>query len=789
MIGVGISIPETAVRQTISAFINFKPSNLTNWLAARANVLAGTSMARIGIIGDSTTAGQGAGSPGIYDGARLLAPPYVLSSSLSAAGIPSISETMTADGATIGLVPDADMDVYEPRVNLDTASWGRTNGVATLGGKTFNSPTGAGTASLTWNPVAPIDTIKVYYVQNTNFGTFSITDGSGTLGTQSCNGTAAIGIKTVTRALSGDPFSIQRTTGNALHILGWECYNSAEKEVSVLALGQAGVDTSGLIVATGAWSALNCYDEYNCDLHFLNIGINDIRNSITSATYKTNLQTIVTAMKAVGDVILVWPQPDLSTLGDQANRQNYRAAMYEIATTNDLPLIDLETYFTSIGGGASLYNDTVHLTAEGYAVVADLYKHALALYPGAVPASSWQIIGQYNDIGQSQQGTTAANVRVLTVSKAKLAADNVTALKAYGRGYYVGGSGGVEVNVGNDVPTRVAAMNGSTLLGVSASPVSVVNGSGLTELAEFTGLSLSAGATIDLQKERVVTAGQFSNQTTVYATGTIPTGVGRRGDNGTGGSDLGTAAPTGLAAGSLEGDVWVGFGQHPAHTYIVLGHSIAFNNSDAAIGDGGLSGAGGRSAAGGGMFRRGFRAAALATGTETPLLMMAKPAAQIAVMVSDGTRRRASFPLANTLVVFFETNDLDSSAGNKNAGQVAAYYETVAAQFRADWAAGPNGSLPCYVIACTPLPRGADGGIPTTTQTRIEEFYDLVVAGIDGFDGYWDLNSLFAVPGTPWKIADTALFNADLLHPSAAGHIAGAAYISDMIQQATPWIS
>lgn len=412
-------------------------------------------------------------------------------------------------------------------------------------------------------------------------------------------------------------------------------------------------------------------------------------------------------------------------------------------------------------------------------------------YGGAgAPVSSWQIIGQYNDIAQSQQGTNASNVRVITVAKAKLAADNVTALRSYGRGYYVGGSGGIEVDVGNDVPTRVAAMNGATQLGISPAPVTITNGSGLTQLAEFTGLSLSAGTTLDLQKERVVTAGQFSVQTTPYAAGTIPTGVGRKGDDGTGGSALGTASPAGIVTtGSLEADIWVAYGEHPPHTYTMLGHSIAYNNSDAAIGDGGLSGADGRSATGGGMVRRGFRAAAVATGVETPLLMMAKPAGQIFVMLSDGTRRRASFPFTNTLVIFCETNDLDSGAGNKNAGQVASYYSDVAAQFRADWAAGPNGSLPCYVIACTPLPRGTDGGTPTTMQNRIQQFYDLVVAGIDGIDGYWDLNSLFAVPGTPWKIADTALFNADLLHPSPAGHIVGGAYISSMIQQATPWIT
>ena len=159
----------------------------------------------------------------------------------------------------------------------------------------------------------------------------------------------------------------------------------------------------------------------------------------------------------------------------------------------------------------------------------------------------------------------------------------------------------------------------------------------------------------------------------------------------------------------------------------------------------------------------------------------------MALLRSDGARRRASFIYGNTLVLYLETNDLDSSAGNKTAAQVAAYYSAEAADFRAAWAA-VNPLLPCFVLVCTPLPRGADGGTPSTTQQRIADFDALVRAGISGTDGYWDLNSLYAVPGTPWKIADTALFNGDLLHLAPAGHAVGSGYISNMIQQPVPYL-
>lgn len=404
------------------------------------------------------------------------------------------------------------------------------------------------------------------------------------------------------------------------------------------------------------------------------------------------------------------------------------------------------------------------------------------------PVKSWQIIGQYNDIPQSQQGANPVTIRAITVSKAKVAATEVTALRVYGQGYYVGGNGGPEVNIGNDVPTRVAVLDGSTVLGISPAPVAVVNGSGLTQLAEFIGLNLSAGTVLKLQKERVLTSGQFSTQTTPYAAGTLPTGVGRKGDDGVAASVLGTPSPSGIAAGTLEGDILVGYGVHPAHTYIIASHSIGYNNTDSAIGDGGLIGADGRTAEGGGLFRRGFRAAAVATGIEIPLRMVAKPAGQMALLRSDGARRRASFIYGNTLVLFLDTNDLGSSAGNKTDAQLEAYYSAEAAQFRADWAA-VNPLLPCFVFVCTPIPRGADGGTPSITQQRIAGFDARVRAGISGTDGYWDLNSLYAVPGIPWKIANTALFNGDLIHLSPAGQTVGGAYVSNMIQRPTPWIA
>lgn len=405
------------------------------------------------------------------------------------------------------------------------------------------------------------------------------------------------------------------------------------------------------------------------------------------------------------------------------------------------------------------------------------------------PIRSWQIIGQYNDTGIGPQGTNAISVRAFSTSRAKLAADKVTALRCYAQAYYAGGSGGLEVGIGNDIPTRAAALQGPTLLGVSPAPVVVPNGSGATMVAEITGLSLPAGTVLDLQKERVLTSGQQSVQTIPYAAGTLPTGTGRKGDDGTAPSLLGTANPAGLGVNTLEGAIWTAYGEHPAITVGCLTDSIGYGTGDV-LGDGGLIGADGRTAEGGGMFRRGFRAAALATGIETPLLMMGKPTAQLAVYHASNAARRQKYPFFNTLLLQPFTNDLDSSAGNKTVEQVRLIAEAIAADFIAAFQSGPNGGIiPCRVLIATPLPRGDDVGALTTTQQRISDFVGLVKAGgVANIAGYWDINSVFSVPGEPGRIANPAQFTGDKLHPASLGHSDGGNYISAMLQQPVPWI-
>lgn len=408
----------------------------------------------------------------------------------------------------------------------------------------------------------------------------------------------------------------------------------------------------------------------------------------------------------------------------------------------------------------------------------------------AAPVKSWQIIGQYNDTGIAAQGTNSAGVRAFTTSRAKLAADNVEALRCLGQAYYVGGSGGLEVAVGNDVPTRAAAFHGSTLLGISPAPVAIPNGAGAALVAEISGLSLAAGDFLDLQKERIVTAGQNSVQTAPYATGTLPTGTGRKADDGTAPSLLGTANPAGLGYNTLEGAIWTALGVHPDYTLGFLTDSIGAGTGDAAVGDGGLIGAGGRTAQGGGMYRRGFRAAALATGIETPLLMMPKPSAQLAVYRANSTARRQKFPWFNTYVIQAMTNDFDPSAGNKTVDQVRVLVEEEAAEYIADFNAGPNGGIiPCRVVVATPLPRGDYvPGALTTVQQRIVDFIALLKAGgVANVEGYMDVNSVFSVPGEPARIANLAQFETDKLHPSPLGHGDGSNYVSALLQQPVPW--
>ena len=70
--------------------------------------------------------------------------------------------------------------------------------------------------------------------------------------------------------------------------------------------------------------------------------INDWNGGTISATqFATNCQTVITYEKTHGDVILVTPNPSAVSTHNRAYQNAFIQEMYNLATTNNIPLIDL----------------------------------------------------------------------------------------------------------------------------------------------------------------------------------------------------------------------------------------------------------------------------------------------------------------------------------------------------------------------------------------------------------------------------------------------------------------
>lgn len=117
------------------------------------------------------------------------------------------------------------------------------------------------------------------------------------------------------------------------------------------------------------------------DITFVELDANEALQGVSAATYKTNLTALVNALQALSpqmDICLIHA-PSMVPGGNgfsavsQAAWDAIGSAMYDVADTFGLPLVDLTDKFGETAASAQaagLMYDQVHLNAAGYAQVA-----------------------------------------------------------------------------------------------------------------------------------------------------------------------------------------------------------------------------------------------------------------------------------------------------------------------------------------------------------------------------------------------------------------------------------
>jgi lysophospholipase L1-like esterase len=152
------------------------------------------------------------------------------------------------------------------------------------------------------------------------------------------------------------------------------------------------------------------------DLMVFEFGTNDYNNNIAPATYKTNLQTLITAQLASGgDAALLIPPPCGAT-GKTYTIQQYATACYELADTNGLPVIDLldrwGDYATANAAPVSLMSDQLHPNQAGHDDMANAVMDVLRARPSTVSAPATTF-----NTGRGGLGNTAVGVSALIAAK------------------------------------------------------------------------------------------------------------------------------------------------------------------------------------------------------------------------------------------------------------------------------------------------------------------------------------------------------------------------------------
>lgn len=358
---------------------NLKKSNTA---ALRAVHAAKSRNARLAFMGDSTMRGTDeAASP--YNSQFGNAMPMKLAPLLQTAGINAGANNLFGSGTTT----IADLALRDGRfASTGAAVFGS---VQTQGGADFNFPTAA--SSISFTPQGNVTKFDIYWRDAAVGRDFSWAVDGGAATTISSSGTAQMVKTTVSAGAAGTHTLALAWVAGSVNIFGIDAYDdtASRREVSCLNWGVNGATCATMVgnVGTPNGGRLQFITSFPPDLVIGELGIvNSWRNSVSVASAKADMLTLVQAVKAAGsDFIFLTPPYDAGVAGLTSDQESYIVAMYEIAVAENVPLVDIRRKWISAANqtALNLTGDNVHPTiAAGYpdeaAVIADVIQYVLA---------------------------------------------------------------------------------------------------------------------------------------------------------------------------------------------------------------------------------------------------------------------------------------------------------------------------------------------------------------------------------------------------------------------------
>ncbi len=315
---------------------NWNPAYLRRAAKALADVRSGKARAVANYLGDSGVMGVGAGDGGSgYTNAWARSAAYYLAKAINAFD-PSIPIRRSEWFGTKNIMNVANITAYDPRLTFSGGA-AVDNGVRQIVNGYFIKHTGAGQTNFA--PTEQFDRIRVWYGIDSGLGTFTVAvDGGATLATQSTAGSTNLGYVDVNCTPGTHTVNVANASGN-LFLVGVECWSSGTADLMVRNLGWTGAQSSHWALATYPYSPKNCLDDLGGALTIIKLYRNDQYNSVTPATFKTNMQAILSAVAAYSDVILIrGHEPYTWTLTNDAG---FLQVLKELSDQYKAPLFDM----------------------------------------------------------------------------------------------------------------------------------------------------------------------------------------------------------------------------------------------------------------------------------------------------------------------------------------------------------------------------------------------------------------------------------------------------------------
>lgn len=359
-----------AARGAYSGIQNVNRVNTMRTAAALARVRQKTGNARFGFVGDSYTRGQGASA--------------TLNQMFVNAFPKQIAERLPANlnaqwQSFFGTGSSSPTQIFldDSRVAQTGAGGWTGAGLSVVGGLELIGSTPA--ATLTFTPLTPTTKCDVWYLQNVT-GSFSWQIDGGSATTVNEAGAKAVVKLTIgSGAAASHVYSFNWVSG-APNIIGLQAYDDTNSRLDLLNFGRGGAASNYYDNATDPiWSALPILVDYACDTYFVGLMCNDwwvAAQNIAVPQYTINMQAIITALQAVGDVVLYSEiTQDPVTVATPEKQRTYVEALRGLAVQNNCPFIDVWTQFQgyTIANGFGLMSDTFHPSAAGNSLSASLF--------------------------------------------------------------------------------------------------------------------------------------------------------------------------------------------------------------------------------------------------------------------------------------------------------------------------------------------------------------------------------------------------------------------------------